>query len=331
MPKIINSPDAYVSQVLEGLCLANPSLKIVGDEGRVIAKSNVVKSGRVGIASGGGSGHLPLFCGYVGEGLIDACSIGNVFEGPTIGSCTDAIREANQGRGVLCLFGNYGGDRMNFEMAVELAEMDGIRSSIVLGTDDIASAAVGDEEKRRGVAGLILAYKCAGAAAAKNAELGDVTRVAQKTVDRTRTIGFATAPCVLPGVGAPSFEIPEGELEFGMGIHGEPGIWRAPMKKADDIVDEMMRQILNERPNDQNGDVAVLVNSLGATPYEELFIIYRRVAEVLSENALRPIFHFVGPYVTSMEMAGASVSICFLDDELTGLMEQPASCPFWKL
>lgn len=331
MPKIINSPNVYVEEVLDGLCLAHPELWVVGDEGRVIARSTAPKKDKVGIVSGGGSGHLPLFCGYVGDNLLDACSIGNVFEGPTVGSCVDAIREADQGKGVLCLFGNYGGDRMNFEMAGEMVEMDGIRSTIVLGTDDIASADAAESAKRRGVAGLIFAYKCAGAAAGADADLEDVTRIAQKAVDRTRTIGFATAPCELPGAEKPSFEIPAGQLEFGMGIHGEPGIWQAPMKQADEIADEMMQRILGERPDAGNGEVAVLVNSLGATPYEELFILYRRVSQILAANELRPTFRFVGPYVTSMEMAGASVSICFLDDELSALMGSPASCPFWKV
>lgn len=331
MPKIINSPDAYVDEVLEGLCLVHPELTITGEERRVIARSQPPHSDKVGIVSGGGSGHLPLFCGYVGDGLLDACSIGNVFEGPTVGSCVDAIREADRGKGVLCLFGNYGGDRMNFKTAAEMVEMDGIQSSIVLGTDDVASATEEERSKRRGVAGLILAYKCAGAAADENAELDEVSRIAQKAVDRTRTIGFATAPCELPGAEKPSFEILPGELEFGMGIHGEPGIWRAPMKEANEIADEMMERILRERPETGNGDVAVLVNSLGATPFEELFIIYRRVSQILTEHKLRPAFRFVGPYVTSMEMAGASVSICFLDDELADLMERQASCPFWKV
>lgn len=331
MPKIINASDAYVDEVLEGLCLAHPDLKIVGDERRVITRSKPPQSEKVGIVSGGGSGHLPLFCGYVGDGLLDACSIGNVFEGPTVGSCADAIREADRGKGVLCLFGNYGGDRMNFEMATEMVEMDGIQSSIVLGTDDVASATEEERTKRRGVAGLILAYKCAGAAADAGTDLDEVSRIAEKTVDRTRTIGFATAPCELPGAEGPSFEISQGQLEFGMGIHGEPGIWRAPMKLADAITDEMMDHLLRERPDSGDGEVAVLVNSLGATPFEELFIIYRRVSQILTQHMLRPAFRFVGPYVTSMEMAGASVSICFLDDELADLMGRPAACPFWKV
>ena len=316
---------------LRAFCLAHPDLKITGDERRVITRSKPPQSEKVGIVSGGGSGHLPLFCGYVGNGLLDACSVGNVFEGPTVTSCTDAIREADRRKGVLCLFGNYGGDRMNFEMAAEMVEMDGIQSSIVLGTDDVASATEEESVKRRGVAGLILAYKCAGAAADAHADLDEVSRIAEKTVNRTRTIGFATAPCELPGAGQTSFAISPGELEFGMGIHGEPGIWRAPMKQADSITDEMMDRLLRERPKGDNGEVAVVVNSLGATPFEELFIIYRRVAQILAANRLHPAFRFVGPYVTSMEMAGASVSICFLDDELAGLMGRPASCPFWKV
>lgn len=327
----MNAPEDYVDEVLAGLCLAHAQFKIVGDEKRVVTRAGGVKFGKVGIVSGGGSGHLPLFCGYVGDGLLDACSIGNVFEGPTVGSCTDAIKAANGGAGVLCLFGNYGGDRMNFEMACELGQLEGVQSRIVLGTDDIASGSLEEKAKRRGVAGLIFAYKCAGAAADARSDLHEVSRIAQKAVDYTRTIGFATAPCELPGVGKPSFEIADGEVEFGMGIHGEPGIWRDKLKRADEIVDEMLERILAEKPDNVSSDVAVLINSLGATPIEELFIIYNRVDFILRKNGLNALHKYVGPYVTSMEMAGVSVSICFLDGELSNLFARPATSPFWSI
>lgn len=289
-----------------------------------------MRQGKVGIVSGGGSGHLPLFTGYVGLGLLDACAIGNVFEGPTINACQDAIAAANGGAGVLCLFGNYGGDKMNFEMASEFAAMDGIEVRTVLGTDDIASASPEESQKRRGVAGLIFAYKAAGALAEQGASLKEVEAIAQKTVIRTRTIGVALSSCQIPGAAGPNFTIAHDEVEFGMGIHGEPGLWRHKIRPADELVDEMINLILAEKPKDASR-VAVLVNSLGSTPFEELYILYRRAAQQLNTAGLTIVDRLIGPYVTSMEMGGASISLCFLDDEIEGLLAAPAECPFWKV
>jgi phosphoenolpyruvate---glycerone phosphotransferase subunit DhaK len=328
--KLINDPADYVDQMLDGLCLAHPSLVRIGENGHAIARATPIRAGKVGVVSGGGSGHLPLFTGYVGEGLLDACAIGNVFEGPTITACQDAIAAANGGAGVLCLFGNYGGDKMNFEMAGEFAAMEGIETRIVLGTDDIASAAPDQASKRRGVAGLIFAYKAAGAKAAQGADLDAVAAIAQRTVDRTRTIGVALSSCQIPGAAAPNFTIGEDEIEMGMGIHGEPGIWRRPMRPADDLVDEMIAMLLAERPAAASR-VSVLVNSLGSTPFEELFILYRRAAQQLQAAGLTIVRPLVGPYVTSMEMGGASISLCFLDDEIEAFLAAPADCPFWRV
>lgn len=330
MKKLINAPADYVDEMLEGLCLAHPDLRRVGEDRRVIARAKPIAQGKVGIVSGGGSGHLPLFTGYVGEGLLDACAIGNVFEGPTINSCQDAIAAANGGAGVLCLFGNYGGDKMNFEMASEFAALENIETRTVLGTDDIASAGPEETEKRRGVAGLIFAYKTAGALAAKGADLDTVAAIAQKTVDRTRTIGVALSSCQIPGATEPNFTIGDDEIEMGMGIHGEPGIWRAKIRRADELVDEMIGLLLAERPKDATR-VSVLINSLGATPFEELFILYRRAAHQLEAAGLEIARPLVGPYVTSMEMGGASISLCFLDDEIESLLGAPANCPFWRV
>lgn len=329
MSKIINSAQSYVDDALAGLCRAHPNLRLVGVEKRVIARSNGTAQGKVGIVSGGGSGHLPLFCGYVGTGFLDACAVGNVFEGPTSGSCADAIRAADHGQGVLCLFGNYGGDKMNFTLAAQMAEVDGIQTSTVLGIDDVASAPPEGADKRRGVAGLILAYKCAGAAAEAGMGLEAVTRIAGKTVDRTRTIGFATAPCILPGAGSPAFTLEPGQVAFGMGIHGEPGLWTRPMPAASELADEILGRLVPELPSSDR--LAVLVNGLGATPLEELFILFDEVAKKLEASGRNLEASFVGPYVTSMEMAGASVSVLALDDELSNLIATPADCPFWKV
>jgi dihydroxyacetone kinase-like protein len=330
MKKLINDPANYVDEMLDGLCLAHKGLVRVGNDRRAVARATKMRQGKVGVVSGGGSGHLPLFTGYVGEGLLDACAIGNVFEGPTINSCQDAIAAANGGAGVLCLFGNYGGDKMNFEMAGEFSAMDGVETRTVLGTDDIASAKPEEWQKRRGVAGLIFAYKTAGALAEQGASLDQVAAIAQKTVDRTRTIGVALSSCQIPGAAGPNFTIADDEIEFGMGIHGEPGIWRHKIRPADDLVDEMIGMLLAEKPEGATR-VAVLVNSLGSTPFEELFILYRRAAQQLGAAGLTIVNPLIGPYVTSMEMGGASISLCFLDEEIETLLAAPAECPFWKV
>ena len=331
MKKLINNPVDFVDEMLDGLTAANPSLRRDGASGRVIRRAEGMREGKVGIVSGGGSGHLPLFTGYVGHGLLDACSIGNVFEGPTVESCMEAIRFANGGRGVLRLYGNYGGDRMNFDMAGEFLEADGIKTTTVLGNDDIASGGAHEREKRRGVAGIIYAYKAAGAKAEEGASLEEVTATAAKAVARTRTVGVALGPCQVPGADKPSFEIGADEVEMGMGIHGEPGIWRDKLRSADAIADEMIERILADRPEGAGGRVSVLVNSLGATPLEELFILYRRAGRRLDSSGFSIVRPLVGSFVTSMEMAGASISLCFLDDELERLLAAPASCPFWTV
>ncbi|MDE1996212.1 MAG: dihydroxyacetone kinase subunit DhaK [Rhizobiaceae bacterium] len=331
MSKLMNDPRDYVDEMLDGLVLAHPSLARHGAGGRVIRRTDGPKADKVGIVSGGGSGHLPLFTGYVGPGLLDACSVGNVFEGPNVASCSEAIAVANTGKGVLCLYGNYGGDRMNFDMACEMADMEGIETATVLGTDDIASAGTDQIGRRRGVAGIVYAYKAAGAAADAGGNLGDVTEVARRTVESTRTLGFALAPCTVPGAAGPTFELPDGNVEMGMGIHGEPGIWRDSMKPTDTLADEMVERLLENAPVGAGNRVSVLVNSLGATPLEELYILYRRTAKQLAAAGIEIATSLVGRYTTSMEMAGASLTLCFLDEEIGRLLKAPAECPFWSV
>lgn len=331
MKKLINQPQNYVDEALDGLVAAHSSIVRTGATQRVIARAAGAQKGKVGVVSGGGFGHLPLFCGYVGPGLLQACSVGNVFEGPNVDSCIEAIKAADGGAGVLNLFGNYGGDKMNFAMASEMVELDGIETRTVLGTDDIASAGPDEAAKRRGVAGIIYAYKIAGAAAENGASLDEVAALAQRAVDSTRTIGVAIAPCQVPGAAQPTFSLGEGEIELGMGIHGEPGIWRRPMMSADDIADEMVSRLLAEAPANGSGRVSILVNGLGATPLEELFILYRRARIQLADAGLELVRPLVGPFVTSMEMAGASISLFYLDDELEALYRAPATCPFWTV
>lgn len=329
MKKLMNHPDHFVDEMLEGLCTAHPTLVREGPGGRVVRRRDP-RSGKVGIASGGGSGHLPLFTGYVGHGLIDSCAIGNVFAGPTVDACVAAIRAADGGRGVLRLYGNYGGDRMNFDLAGELLE-GSVRTSTVLGNDDVASAGPAEREKRRGVAGLVYAYKIAGAAAEAGGDLDTVTALAARAVARTRSIGVALGPCQIPGAVGPAFTIADDEIEMGMGIHGEPGIWRDRLRPADAIAEEMLTRVLDDRPDQDRGPVSVMLNSLGATPLEELFILYRHVATALSARGYSVARPMVGHWATSMEMAGASLSVLFLDAELERLLAAPASCPFWTV
>lgn len=332
MKKILNQPADYVDETLEGLVLAHPrAFRRLGDDGRVIARAGGAVKGKVGLVTGGGSGHLPVFLGYVGEGLLDACAVGNVFAGPRASDCQEAARAADGGAGVLQLYGNYGGDRMNFDMAQELLELEGLEVRSVRVSDDVASAPVAERAKRRGVAGLVFAYKIAGARAAAGGTLAEVAAAAQKAADACRSIGVALTPCVIPESGKASFEIADDEVEFGMGIHGEPGIWRGKLKSADALTREMLDRVLEELPLARGDRVAVLVNSLGATPVEELYIMYRTVAATLAAKGATPVMPLVGRYATSMEMAGASLTLMPLDAELERLLAAPADCPFWRV
>ena len=249
MKKILNEPFAYVDEMLQGLCLAHPQYyKQTGPAGRVIVRADGPIKGKVGIVSGGGSGHLPVFTGYVGKGLLDACAIGDVFSSPAVDQVAEAIRLANGGAGVLRLYGNYGGDNMNFDMAGEMVEMEDIRTATVRVADDVASASLVERSKRRGVAGLVYAYKIAGAKADQGATLDEVTATAQKAADACHSIGVALTPCTVPAVGRPTFGISESEMEIGMGIHGEPGVRRGPMRPADAIAEEMLALLLADLP-----------------------------------------------------------------------------------
>jgi len=332
MKKILNEPFSYVDEMLQGLCLAHPEYyKQTGTAGRVIVRADGPISGKVGIVSGGGSGHLPVFTGYVGRGLLDACAIGDVFSSPAVDQIAESIRAANGGVGVLCLYGNYGGDKMNFDMAAEMVEMEDIRTTTVRVADDVASAPWAERGKRRGVAGLVYAYKIAGARAEQRASLEEVTAIARKAADACRSIGVALTPCTVPAVGRPTFTISEAEMEIGMGIHGEPGVRRGPMRPADAIAEEMLSLLLADIPLHPGDRVSVLVNSLGATPPEELYIVYRYVARKLLEAGVEIVMPLVGRYATSMEMAGMSLTFCKLDEELAALLKAPCDCPFLKI
>lgn len=330
MKKVLNDPFAYVDEMLEGLCAAHPEYyRQTGNQGRVIARAAPIRTGKVGIVSGGGSGHLPVFTGYVGPGLLDACAIGDVFASPSVDQMADAIRAANGGAGVLRLYGNYGGDIMNFDMAGDVVEMEDIACTTVVLADDVASAKPDEAAKRRGVAGMVYAFKIAGAAAEAGLDLAGVTDAAQRAADACRSVGFALSSCTVPQAGRPTFQIDEGDMEMGMGIHGEPGVWRGALRPADVIAEEMMDILLADKP--AKGRVSVLVNSLGATPPEELYILYRIVKARLEAAGATIVMPLVGRYATSMEMAGASITLCHLDDDLERWLKAPCDCAFWKV
>ena len=332
MKKILNDPFKYVDEMLEGMCLAHPELyRQTGESGRVIVRASDTGEGKVGIVSGGGSGHLPIFTGYVGKGLLDACAIGDVFASPSVEQMADAMRAADGGAGVLRLYGNYGGDIMNFDMAGEMLEMEDINSTTVLLADDVASAPKNEREKRRGVAGMVYAFKIAGAAAEQMKSLEDVTRIAQKTADACHSVGAALTSCTVPQAGKPTFEISEEDMEMGMGIHGEPGVWRGNLKKADNIANEMVDMLLADINAVSGTRMSVLVNSLGATPQEELYILYRVIKERLESVGIKIVMPLVGRYATSMEMTGVSFTFCELDSELEDLLLEPAHCAFWNV
>lgn len=334
MKKIINQPEQYVNEMLEGLYIAHPDLiTYTGDDVHCLVTKNPVE-GKVGIATGGGSGHLPLFLGYVGKGMLDGCSVGDVFQSPSPEQMFEVTKYINRGAGVLYIYGNYNGDIFNFDMAAEMADFEeDIRVESVVAGEDVASAAPakeGEKNTRRGVAGIVFVYKCAGAAAAAMKDLDEVKRVAEKAAANVRTMGVALSACTVPRVGKPGFSIGEDEMEIGMGIHGETGIRRGKLEPADQIVTEMLDKILADLPYVSGDEVAVLVNGLGATTLDEQYIVTRKIDAVLKEKGISVHRYYVGEYATALEMAGFSISLLRLDDELKTYLDAPAETPFFK-
>jgi dihydroxyacetone kinase-like protein len=330
MKKIMNDPVCFVDEMLEGIYAAHPDeVTFIENDRHCLVTTRPVK-GKVGIVTGGGSGHLPLFLGYVGRGMLDGCSVGGVFQSPSAQQMLNITKVVNQGAGVLYIYGNYGGDIMNFDMAAEMADAEGIRIEQIIAADDVASASNDNENKRRGVAGIFYVYKIAGALAEELAPLGAVKAAAQKVCSNVRTMGVALSPCIIPEAGKASFSLADDEMEIGMGIHGEPGISRGRLKKADEIVDEIMSTILADMPLQKDAEVSVLINGLGATPKEELYILYRGVVKILEQQGVKAVMPYIGEFATSMEMAGASISIFKLDNELKRLLAKPADTLFFK-
>lgn len=324
MKKFINDPFDFVEELTEGIIHAHPDYyRAENGDLRVIVRQDAPVKGKVAIATGGGSGHLPVFMGYVGKGLADGACIGNVFSSPSAGQMKRVTKAIDSGAGVLYLYGRYQGDMMNFNSAAEESKQNGIRVETVVVSDDIASAPPEKHNERRGVAGIFFAYKIAGAMADEMASLDEVKRVTQKAVDNTRSLGVALGPCTIPLVGKPNFEISDDEMEIGMGIHGEQGVERVKMRTADEIAANLVDRVVNDMPFVAGDEVAVLVNSLGATPLEELYVLYRKIDDLLREKGLVLHRPYVGRYACSMEMQGMSLSLMKLDDELKEVVGRP--------
>ena len=325
MQRIINDPDFVVEESILGYVKAHPHLLAHTDNPRVLKYPGKIIENKVGIITGGGSGHEPAFLGYVGKNLLDAVAVGEIFSSPTAASFLDAAKAADQGSGVACLYGNYAGDNMNVKMAAKMAQKQGITIKTVVANDDVASAPANELEKRRGVAGEIFMWKVGGAAAAKGYDLDGVIRVAQHAIDNTRSIGIGLSSCVIPAVGKPNFHIEAGTMEVGIGHHGEPGINVTQLTSANEMARIMVETIIADFSFTEEDDVAVLISGLGATPNNELHILYSAVADLLQEKGIKIHRNYVGNYFTSLEMLGATLTLLKLDDELKSLLDMPAT------
>lgn len=326
--KLINAAEDLIAEAIEGMVLAHPDmLSVQGPTGRAVVAVDGPRDGKVGIVIGGGSGHEPAFAGYVGRGLADAAAVGNVFASPSPEQIMDAARAVDGGAGVLFLYGNYTGDVMNFDMAAEECEAAGIPARSVQVTDDVASAPADRAGERRGIAGDFFVFKIAGAAAELGRDLDACAAAARHANAHTRSMGVALTACSLPQTLKPNFEIGHDEMEIGMGLHGEPGIRRGKLEPADAVTDELLTPILDDMGLASGDRVAVLVNGLGATGQLELYIMHRRVARTLAARGVSIHHSWVGEYATSLEMAGASITLMKLDDDLALLLDTPCRTP----
>ena len=329
MKKILNKAADFVPEMLDGLIKAHPDQLAYEEDLHCIVRADAPVLGKVALATGGGSGHLPVFLGYVGKGMLDGCAVGDVFASPSADQMATVTKRIHGGAGVVYIYGNYGGDVLNFDMAAEMAAFEDIEVRTVLVKDDVASAPPEEAARRRGVAGMIFAFKCAGARADKGGSLDEVVAAAEKALANTRTMGVALSPCTVPMAGKPTFTIGEDEMEIGMGIHGEPGKVREKLQTADQITERMMAAILADLQPAAGDRLAIMVNGLGATPPEELYIIFRKAHAILTDQGIGIHRAYVGEYATSMEMAGASITLMRLDDELAELLDHPAQTPFF--
>ena len=324
MNRVINNPDLVVEDMLKGWLLAHAdTVRTAPSNGRVVQRVQAPEPGKVGVVTGGGSGHEPAFIGYVGDGLVDAVAVGEIFSSPTAKSFLDAMRAANGGAGVACLYGNYAGDNMNVRMAMQMAEREGITVRTVVANDDVASAPQGEESKRRGVAGEIFMWKVGAAKAAQGGSLDEVIAAAQKAISNTRSIGIGLSACVIPAVGKANFTIEHGTMEVGIGHHGEPGIDVRPTVSAAEMADMMLAVVLPDLPFSAGDRVAVLVSGLGATPLMEQYILYGELAQRLQARGITIAFKQIGNLFSSLEMMGVTLTVMKLDAELEACLQHP--------
>ncbi len=329
MKKIINKPENIVDEMLEGIAYAHPEYVKKLDGFHVLVRKDAPIQNQVALVSGGGSGHEPSHGGYVGEGMLTAAVAGEVFTSPTPDQVLEAIKNVDDGKGVLLIIKNYTGDVMNFEMAAEMAAMEGIEVEKVVVNDDIAVENSTYTAGRRGIAGTLFVHKIAGAAAAQGKSLKEVKNIAEKVIANIKTMGMSLDACTVPAAGKKSFELKEDEVEIGLGIHGEPGVSKEKLKTADEHTQELMDRIFKEIHIEKE-EVAVLINGLGATPLMELYIVNRKVSEILKEKNIHMAQSFVGNYMTALEMPGFSITLLKLDDETKALLQHKANTPAFK-
>lgn len=329
MKKLINDPNNVLNDMIDGIVAAYPEY-VKKLEGFNVIVRNEKKKNKVALVSGGGSGHEPAHAGYVGYGMLDGAVCGEVFTSPTPDQVYEAIKATNDGQGVLLVIKNYTGDVMNFEMAKEMAEMDGIKVEEVIVNDDVAVENSIYTAGRRGIAGTVFVHKIAGAKAEMSGSLEEVKAVAEKVISNVRTMGMSLSSCIIPAVGKANFEIGHDEVEIGMGIHGEPGTHREKISSADSVAEQLMSKIFSDIELKGGDEVSVMINGLGSTTNMELFIVNKKVNEILKDKGIEVYKTFVGEFMTSLEMAGCSISILKLDDELKELLEDSADTPAFK-
>jgi dihydroxyacetone kinase-like protein len=326
MQRIINDPTQVVEDMLKGFVKCHTDLVAATDNPRVLKYAKAPVPGKVGVVTGGGSGHKPAFIGYIGRNMVDAVAVGEIFTSPSAKAFYDAFKAADGGAGVACLYGNYAGDNMNVKLAKRMAAADGIRVETVVANDDVPSAPKTEREKRRGVAGEVLMWKIGGAKATSGAPLDEVIRAAQKAIDATRSVGVGLTPCTIPAVGKPNFAIEPGKMEMGIGHHGEPGVAVTDLKPAAEIARDMLDLILPDLPFAAGDEVVVLVSGLGATPVMELYILYDTVFDILADQGITVHRSYLGNLFTSLEMMGVTLTLMKLDDELKTLVDVEADC-----
>ncbi|WP_274954111.1 dihydroxyacetone kinase subunit DhaK [Anaerostipes butyraticus] len=328
MQRFVNDLDYIVDDMVKGFVKAHEDLIVKSEKNdRVVKYKNAPVEGKVGLVTGGGSGHEPAFLGYVGENMMDAAAVGEIFSSPSAQTFYDAFLEADAGKGVACLFGNYAGDNMNVKMAIRKAGKKGVEVKMVAATDDISSSPKETKEKRHGIAGGVFMWKIGGARAALGGSLDEVIQSAQKAVDATRSICVGLEPCTIPAVGHPNFNIENGKMEFGIGHHGEPGMNVQELKSADEIADQMTEAVCEDLELARGDETAVILSGLGATPVMEQYVLYGRAEKYLERKGIHVYRAFVGNYVTSLDMNGAALTIMRLDDELKELLDYEAGCP----